>query len=149
MAGLPGGSRDDFVRAALGRYEADLFRYARRMLGDPDAAVQTFRGADPRILASGWTDLGRPDPTVGEPPTILLRTAYRQPTALAEVSRTRATLSLTRSAVRSLTVPAPASTSGAAPTPSRPATVTSGATGCNAGPPVTAIACTAGAYRRE
>ena len=50
------------------------------LVGDPDVAVQTFRGADPRILASGWTDLGRPDPTAGEPPTVLLHTAYRQPT---------------------------------------------------------------------
>jgi hypothetical protein len=58
------------------------------LVGDPDVAVQTFRGADPRILASGWTDLGRPDPTAGEPPTVLLRTAYRQPTALLGVSRT-------------------------------------------------------------
>ena len=58
------------------------------LVGDPDVAVQTFRGADPRILASGWTDLGRPDPTAGEPPTVLLRTAYRQPTALVGVSRT-------------------------------------------------------------
>ncbi len=33
------------------------------LVGDPDAAVQTFRGADPRILATAWTDLGRPDPT--------------------------------------------------------------------------------------
>lgn len=27
------------------------------LLGDPDCAVQTFRGADPRFLADGWTDL--------------------------------------------------------------------------------------------
>ncbi len=34
------------------------------LLGDPDAAVQTFRGADPRFLADGWTDLaaGARDP---------------------------------------------------------------------------------------
>ena len=33
------------------------------LLGDPDSAVQTFRGADPRILASGWTPARRgPDP---------------------------------------------------------------------------------------
>jgi superfamily I DNA/RNA helicase/RecB family exonuclease len=57
------------------------------LVGDPDAAVQTFRGADPRILATGWTTLGRPDPTA-EPPTVVLHTAYRQPTALVEVSRT-------------------------------------------------------------
>ena len=58
------------------------------LVGDPDVAVQTFRGADPRILASGWTDLGRPDPTAGEPPTVVLHTAYRQPSALLGVSRT-------------------------------------------------------------
>jgi superfamily I DNA/RNA helicase/RecB family exonuclease len=27
------------------------------LLGDPDVAVQTFRGADPRFLASGWSEL--------------------------------------------------------------------------------------------
>ena len=27
------------------------------LIGDPDVAVQTFRGADPRFLADGWTDL--------------------------------------------------------------------------------------------
>ncbi len=27
------------------------------LIGDPDVAVQTFRGADPRFLAGGWTDL--------------------------------------------------------------------------------------------
>ncbi|MEO5749144.1 MAG: ATP-dependent DNA helicase [Humibacillus sp.] len=27
------------------------------LVGDPDVAVQTFRGADPRFLASGWSDL--------------------------------------------------------------------------------------------
>jgi superfamily I DNA/RNA helicase/RecB family exonuclease len=58
------------------------------LVGDPDAAVQTFRGADPRILAVGWSSLGRPDPTAGEPPTVVLPTAYRQSEALAEVSRT-------------------------------------------------------------
>jgi superfamily I DNA/RNA helicase/RecB family exonuclease len=58
------------------------------LVGDPDAAVQTFRGADPRILATGWTSLGRPDLSGAEPPTIVLHTAYRQPAALAHVSRT-------------------------------------------------------------
>ncbi len=42
------------------------------LLGDPDSAVQTFRGADPRYLASGWTALG-------EGPTLVLPTAYRLP----------------------------------------------------------------------
>jgi RNA polymerase sigma factor (sigma-70 family) len=36
--GWSGGGRDEFVRAALARYEADLFRYARRLLGDAEAA---------------------------------------------------------------------------------------------------------------
>ena len=57
------------------------------LVGDPDAAVQTFRGADPRLLAAAWTDLGRPDPR-GVAPTIVLRTGHRQPEALAAVSRT-------------------------------------------------------------
>ncbi|MBB2985842.1 ATP-dependent helicase [Terracoccus luteus] len=30
------------------------------LVGDPDLAVQTFRGADPRFLASGWTELADP-----------------------------------------------------------------------------------------
>ena len=42
------------------------------LLGDPDSAVQAFRGADPRYLASGWTALG-------EGPTLVLPTAYRLP----------------------------------------------------------------------
>lgn len=61
-----------------------------RLIGDPDAAVQTFRGADPRILASGWEALapvgGQADdaPTA---PTVVLGTAYRQPEPLARVTR--------------------------------------------------------------
>lgn len=58
------------------------------LVGDPDTAVQTFRGADPRLLASGWTDFARPSPGHGEPPTLVLGTAYRQPERLARVSRT-------------------------------------------------------------
>ena len=58
------------------------------LVGDPDAAVQTFRGADPRLLATGWTDLARLPPDIGAPPTIVLGTAYRQPDRLAQVSRT-------------------------------------------------------------
>ncbi len=42
------------------------------LLGDPDAAVQTFRGADPRHLTDGWTALG-------EGPTLVLPTAHRTP----------------------------------------------------------------------
>jgi len=57
------------------------------LVGDPDAAVQTFRGADPRLLAVQWSQLGRPHPAGAEPPTLVLRTAYRQPEALAAVSR--------------------------------------------------------------
>lgn len=45
------------------------------LLGDPDSAVQTFRGADPRYLADGWTALG-------EGPTLVLPTAYRLPQAV-------------------------------------------------------------------
>jgi superfamily I DNA/RNA helicase/RecB family exonuclease len=58
------------------------------LVGDPDAAVQTFRGADPRILANGWADLGRRDPARAAPWTVVLHTAYRQPRALLDVSRT-------------------------------------------------------------
>ncbi|MDF2144246.1 ATP-dependent DNA helicase [Knoellia sp. p5-6-4] len=49
------------------------------LLGDPDSAVQTFRGADPRHLASGWTALG-------EGPTVVLPTAYRLPAAVARAA---------------------------------------------------------------
>jgi superfamily I DNA/RNA helicase/RecB family exonuclease len=42
------------------------------LLGDPDTAVQTFRGADPRFLAEGWG-------TLGSGPTLVLPTAYRLP----------------------------------------------------------------------
>jgi superfamily I DNA/RNA helicase/RecB family exonuclease len=44
------------------------------LLGDPDVAVQTFRGADPRFLASRWTDLGevaRSPNALGDEPTLL------------------------------------------------------------------------------
>ena len=44
------------------------------LLGDPDVAVQTFRGADPRFLASGWTELGEVTRTPyasGHEPTLL------------------------------------------------------------------------------
>lgn len=40
------------------------------LVGDPDAATQTFRGADPRILAEDCRDLG-------EPRTVVLRTDHR------------------------------------------------------------------------
>lgn len=45
------------------------------LLGDPDSAVQTFRGADPRYLADGWTALG-------DGPTLVLPTAHRLPSAV-------------------------------------------------------------------
>ena len=44
------------------------------LLGDPDVAVQTFRGADPRFLADGWTDLAEWSPgpyAVSGVPTLL------------------------------------------------------------------------------
>jgi len=50
------------------------------LFGDPDAAVQTFRGADPAILGAG---LSRP----GFGRTISLATSYRQPRALGEVTQ--------------------------------------------------------------
>ncbi len=61
------------------------------LLGDPDTAVQTFRGADPRILATGWTDLGRPDPTGGAPPTCSCGPHTGSRPHCAGVSRTIAT----------------------------------------------------------
>lgn len=45
------------------------------LLGDPDAATQTFRGADPRILGADWGVLG-------DGPTLLLRTDHRCPPAV-------------------------------------------------------------------
>ncbi len=53
------------------------------LVGDPDAATQTFRGADPRILAHGWTALA--DPAAGEPVTLVLPTAHRTPSAVRDV----------------------------------------------------------------
>ncbi|MEO6143529.1 MAG: ATP-dependent DNA helicase, partial [Dermatophilaceae bacterium] len=50
------------------------------LFGDPDAAVQTFRGADPRILVAGHSGLG-------DGPTMTLATSYRQPEALRAVTR--------------------------------------------------------------
>jgi len=49
------------------------------LIGDPDAAVQTFRGADPRILGADHSRFG-------DGPTITLATSYRQPQALREVT---------------------------------------------------------------
>jgi len=50
------------------------------LIGDPDAAVQTFRGADPRIL-------GADHARFGDGPTITLGTSYRQPAVLRAVTR--------------------------------------------------------------
>ena len=49
------------------------------LLGDPDSAVQTFRGADPRHLTDRWAELGSPG---GEAVTLVLPTAYRLPQAV-------------------------------------------------------------------
>ncbi|GAA1886611.1 ATP-dependent helicase [Lapillicoccus jejuensis] len=49
------------------------------LLGDPDSAVQTFRGADPRLVATGWAALA----PAGDPaPTVVLGTVHRQGPAL-------------------------------------------------------------------
>jgi len=49
------------------------------LFGDPDAAVQTFRGADPAILGADHTRFG-------DGPTITLTTSYRQPAVLRAVT---------------------------------------------------------------
>ena len=49
------------------------------LIGDPDAAVQTFRGADPSILGADHSRFG-------SGPTITLATSYRQPQALRDVT---------------------------------------------------------------
>ncbi len=49
------------------------------LLGDPDAAVQTFRGADPSLFVQPW-------PGLGDAPTIVLGTAYRHDAHLREVA---------------------------------------------------------------
>ncbi|GAA4720113.1 ATP-dependent DNA helicase [Pedococcus ginsenosidimutans] len=49
------------------------------LLGDPDSAVQTFRGADPRYLADGWTELG-------SGPTLFLPTSHRLSAAVHEAA---------------------------------------------------------------
>lgn len=59
------------------------------LLGDPDSAVQTFRGADPRFLADGWRELV-PDPLPGAPAgwstaseTVVLGVSARLPESVA------------------------------------------------------------------
>jgi len=49
------------------------------LIGDPDVAVQTFRGADPAILGADFSRFG-------DGPTMTLDTSYRQPQVLREVS---------------------------------------------------------------
>jgi superfamily I DNA/RNA helicase/RecB family exonuclease len=49
------------------------------LLGDPDSAVQSFRGADPRFLAHDWSELGTG-------PTVVLSHGHRQPPELAAVT---------------------------------------------------------------
>lgn len=50
------------------------------LLGDPDAAVHTFRGADPTLLVGPW-------PAFEPVPTVVLRSAHRQGAALREVAQ--------------------------------------------------------------
>lgn len=70
------------------------------LLGDPDSAVQTFRGADPRFLADGWRDLvaptpaatdGRPSGPTPDSETVVLAVSARLPepvaAAVSRVSR--------------------------------------------------------------
>ncbi|MEO6999039.1 MAG: UvrD-helicase domain-containing protein, partial [Terracoccus sp.] len=59
------------------------------LLGDPDSAVQTFRGADPRFLADGWLELV-PDIPLGTPAgvtaaseTVVLGASARLPSSVA------------------------------------------------------------------
>ncbi len=49
------------------------------LLGDPDSATQTFRGADPRLFVHGW-------PGLADGPTFVLGRRHRQPPALAAVT---------------------------------------------------------------
>ncbi len=58
------------------------------LIGDPDAATQTFRGADPGILAHDWVHLAGPASGDGRdpaPPTLVLPTAYRSRAAVRDV----------------------------------------------------------------
>lgn len=50
------------------------------IIGDPDAAVQTFRGADPRLLGDTVVD------ALGPVVEVRLRQSLRQPSVLAQVS---------------------------------------------------------------
>ena len=55
------------------------------LIGDPDAATQTFRGADPRLFGTGWEGFEMPEPHV-------LSTRWRQrgPTAAVTTAVSRA-----------------------------------------------------------
>lgn len=55
------------------------------LLGDPDSAVQTFRGADPRFLADGWDSLGEHTGT-SDRQTVVLREGHRMPASLGAVA---------------------------------------------------------------
>ncbi len=46
------------------------------LLGDPDAATQTFRGADPRLFLAAWPDA----------PTLTLQQGHRCPTVVQDVA---------------------------------------------------------------
>lgn len=50
------------------------------LLGDPDAAVHTFRGADPRVVGTSWSEW------VGSGPTLLLSRSFTRPAAVAPVA---------------------------------------------------------------
>jgi superfamily I DNA/RNA helicase/RecB family exonuclease len=54
------------------------------LLGDPDSAVQTFRGADPRFLADGWEALV---PTWIATETVVLDTSHRVPSAVRQACK--------------------------------------------------------------
>ncbi|GAA6524488.1 ATP-dependent DNA helicase [Intrasporangium sp. DVR] len=56
------------------------------LLGDPDSAVQTFRGADPRFLAHGWESLGAAAPGAVRRETVVLSEGHRLPEAVADVA---------------------------------------------------------------
>jgi superfamily I DNA/RNA helicase/RecB family exonuclease len=65
----PAGLR--LLRAVVGEGAVDLV-----LLGDPDAATQTFRGADPRLFLDAWP----------EAPTLTLGTGHRCAAAVQEAA---------------------------------------------------------------
>ena len=56
------------------------------LLGDPDVAVQTFRGADPRFIASGWESLASAAVPHETLETVVLERSHRLPAPLIEVA---------------------------------------------------------------